>query len=70
MTAIVTGHARGLGAAIAKDLPQRRIPVLGVARRGNDALASPDACAAAFVDHRLGERFGAEPAADPRSIAG
>ncbi|MGN6388765.1 MAG: SDR family oxidoreductase [Burkholderiaceae bacterium] len=39
MKAIVTGHSRGLGAAIAQELLSRRIAVLGVARRGNDALA-------------------------------
>lgn len=37
--AIVTGSSRGLGAAIAEDLLQRGIPVLGLARRHNDALA-------------------------------
>lgn len=36
--AIVTGHSRGLGAAIAEDLLQRGVAVLGLARRPNDAL--------------------------------
>lgn len=38
MKAIVTGHSRGLGAAIAAQLLARNIRVLGVARRGNVAL--------------------------------
>lgn len=37
--AIVTGHSRGLGAAIAGELLERGIPVLGLARRGNAELA-------------------------------
>jgi benzil reductase ((S)-benzoin forming) len=37
--AIVTGHSRGLGAAIAGELLGRGIPVLGLARQGNPALA-------------------------------
>lgn len=37
--AVVTGHTRGLGAAIAAHLLSLRIPVLGVARRKNDDLA-------------------------------
>lgn len=36
--AIVTGHSRGLGAAIANALLARGIPVLGLARAGNLAL--------------------------------
>lgn len=39
MKAIVTGHSRGLGAAIAAELMQREIAVLGLARGRNDALA-------------------------------
>ncbi|BEV15712.1 SDR family oxidoreductase [Herbaspirillum sp. DW155] len=39
MKAVVTGHSRGLGAAIAAELMQREIAVLGLARRRNDALA-------------------------------
>ena len=38
--AIVSGHSRGLGAAIAGELLERGIPVLGLARRGNAALAA------------------------------
>jgi benzil reductase ((S)-benzoin forming) len=37
--AIVTGHTRGLGAAVAEDLMQRGFAVLGIARAGNDDLA-------------------------------
>jgi len=37
--AIVTGHSRGLGAAIAENLLQRGLPVLGLARRENLELA-------------------------------
>lgn len=37
--AIVTGHSRGLGAAIATRLLAQGIPVLGLARRGNAALS-------------------------------
>ncbi|HJV87696.1 MAG TPA: SDR family oxidoreductase [Noviherbaspirillum sp.] len=40
MKAILTGHARGLGAAIAEDLLERGIGVLGIARHGNTSLAS------------------------------
>ena len=36
--AIVTGHSRGLGAAIARELMSRGIPVLGIARGHSDAL--------------------------------
>jgi NAD(P)-dependent dehydrogenase (short-subunit alcohol dehydrogenase family) len=39
MKAIVTGHSRGLGAAIAADLLARKIPVLGLARSRTSALA-------------------------------
>ena len=39
MKAILTGHTRGLGAAIAAELLGRHIPVLGLARRRNDSLA-------------------------------
>jgi NAD(P)-dependent dehydrogenase (short-subunit alcohol dehydrogenase family) len=38
--AIVTGHSRGLGAAIAQALLQASIPVLGLARRPNPELAA------------------------------
>lgn len=37
--AIVTGHSRGLGAAIAQQLLSRDVRVLGVARRRNSELA-------------------------------
>lgn len=40
IAAIVTGHSRGLGAAIAENLLQRGAAVLGLARGGNDALAA------------------------------
>lgn len=39
MKAILTGHTRGLGAAIAGELLGRHIPVLGLARRRNADLA-------------------------------
>lgn len=39
MKAILTGHTRGLGAAIAEDLLARGIPVLGVSRNTNAKLA-------------------------------
>jgi len=38
MKAIVTGHSRGLGAAIAANLLARGIPVLGLSRAGNTDL--------------------------------
>jgi benzil reductase ((S)-benzoin forming) len=38
MKAILTGHTRGLGAAIAEELLLRNIMVLGVSRKRNDAL--------------------------------
>jgi NAD(P)-dependent dehydrogenase (short-subunit alcohol dehydrogenase family) len=38
--AVVSGHSRGLGAAIAGELLERGIPVLGLARRGNAGLAA------------------------------
>jgi NAD(P)-dependent dehydrogenase (short-subunit alcohol dehydrogenase family) len=40
MKAIVTGHSRGLGAAVAAALMTRGIPVLALARQGNPALAA------------------------------
>jgi hypothetical protein len=39
MKAILTGHTRGLGAAIATELLARGIPVLGLARTANAPLA-------------------------------
>ncbi|WP_322042041.1 SDR family oxidoreductase [Paraburkholderia sp. J67] len=52
--AIVTGHSRGLGAALAELLLERQIDVLGVGRSGHAALASRE-CAAAprFVEASL-----------------
>lgn len=38
--AIVSGHSRGLGAALAAELLQRGVSVLGLARAGNAALAA------------------------------
>jgi NAD(P)-dependent dehydrogenase (short-subunit alcohol dehydrogenase family) len=38
MKAILTGHTRGLGAAIARELLLRNIPVLGIARNRNGEL--------------------------------
>jgi len=40
MKAILTGHSRGLGAAIATELLGHGIPTLGLARRGNEELAA------------------------------
>ncbi|MBR0567669.1 SDR family oxidoreductase [Azoarcus sp. L1K30] len=40
MRAIVTGHSRGLGAAIAENLLERGVTVLGIARHGNAGLAT------------------------------
>ena len=40
MKAIVTGHTKGLGAAIAAELVQRGIPVLGLARSRSAGAAS------------------------------
>lgn len=40
MKAIVTGHTRGLGAAIAEQLLRRGIAVLGLARATNADLAA------------------------------
>jgi len=50
--AIVTGHSRGLGEAIATHLLAQGIRVLGISRRGNDALARrfPDALREAKLD--------------------
>ncbi|HEY1044490.1 MAG TPA: SDR family oxidoreductase [Telluria sp.] len=52
MKAIVTGHTRGLGAAIARDLMWRGIPVLGVARGHSGELeaAFPELLTQAAVD--------------------
>lgn len=40
MKAILTGHTRGLGSAIAHELLVRGIPVLGMSRHGHAVLAS------------------------------
>ena len=40
LKALVTGHSRGLGAAVAEALLQRGIPVLACARQENTALAA------------------------------
>lgn len=40
MQAILTGHSRGLGAALAAELLGRGIPLLGLARQGNPVLAA------------------------------
>jgi NAD(P)-dependent dehydrogenase (short-subunit alcohol dehydrogenase family) len=50
--AILTGHTKGLGAAIAADLLARGIPVLGLARGAAPSLASrfPQALAQAELD--------------------
>ena len=52
MKAILTGHTRGLGEAIAGELLARHIPVLGIARKRNDALGQryPDNLQQAQVD--------------------
>lgn len=39
MKAIITGHTRGLGAAIANELLSRDIPVMGISRKVNPELA-------------------------------
>lgn len=38
--AVLTGHSRGLGAAMAEVLAARGVAVLGVSRRGDEALAA------------------------------
>jgi hypothetical protein len=48
MKAIVTGHTKGLGAAIAAELIQRGVPVLGLAR--SRAAAAPDLLTEIDVD--------------------
>lgn len=52
MHAIVTGHSRGLGAAIAEEFLARGIPVLGLARSTNAALAQrfPDLLQQVILD--------------------
>ena len=52
ITAIVTGHSRGLGAAIAAELLGRGARVLGLARKGNPVLAAayPEALTEVALD--------------------
>ncbi len=52
MKAILTGHTRGLGAAIAQELLARDIEVLGVSRNNNSELAKkyPSTLAQATID--------------------
>ncbi|WP_298371458.1 SDR family oxidoreductase [Azospirillum sp.] len=76
MKAIVTGHSRGLGAALAAALLDRGAAVLGLARAGNPALAgrldqvavdlaNPDAVAALAVPGGPLDRFLAGSGAGP-----
>ncbi len=51
MKAIVTGHARGLGLALAGELLSRQIPVLGLAR--GDAVALQQRYGALLQQHAL-----------------
>ncbi len=53
--AVVTGHSRGLGAALAELLFERQIDVLGVGRSGHPSLAKDERLAAAprFVEASL-----------------
>lgn len=55
MKAILTGHSRGLGAAIGAELLGRGIPVLGLARRANQDLAARFPQLLAQHDLDLGE---------------
>jgi NAD(P)-dependent dehydrogenase (short-subunit alcohol dehydrogenase family) len=59
--AIVTGHSQGLGAAAAAVLLQRGIPVLGLSRRANVALAAQ--YGEALLEHALDLSDGAALAA-------
>ena len=52
MKAILTGHTRGLGQAIAAELLARGIPVLAIARRQCDELAGRFFVAPDFVQRR------------------
>lgn len=51
MKAVLTGHSRGLGAAIAASLLARGITVLGLSRNGNDVLQAQ--FPAALRQHRI-----------------
>ncbi len=55
MKAIVTGHSRGLGAALAAALLQREVEVLGLSRHTNAALAAEHGSALSEVAIDLGE---------------
>ncbi len=57
IAAVVTGHTRGLGAAIAENLLERRIAVLGLARGSSAALAQrfPDRFSEVALDLSDGE---------------
>ena len=59
--AIVTGHSQGLGAAVAAVLLQRGVPVLGLSRRANVALAAQ--YGEALLEHALDLSDGAALAA-------
>ena len=52
MKAVVTGHSKGLGEAIARTLLERHIPVLGLARDVSPslALAHPSLCTQTRID--------------------
>ena len=53
--AIVTGHSRGLGEALAAALLQRGVAVLGLSRQGNAALAARHGGALSELALDLGE---------------
>lgn len=57
--AIVTGHSRGLGEALAAALLQRGVAVLGLSRQGNAALAARHGGALSELALDLGEGGGA-----------
>jgi benzil reductase ((S)-benzoin forming) len=76
--AVLTGHSRGLGAAIAQALLERDIPVLALSRKGNPELASrygdrlveisvdladPEACTAFAQGDELARFLGGEASA-------
>ena len=56
--AVVTGHSRGLGAAIAGHLLERGIRVLGISRRGNAELAGRHGSALREVHRDLTDATG------------
>lgn len=55
MKAILTGHSRGLGAALAADLIGRGIPTLGLARRGHAELGATQGNLFTQVEIDLGD---------------